>query len=63
VTDLPQCTCDLIDVSTRTEPAFVRGFSRGCTVHPPTEYERKAIAAEKARQDAIEEAKRQARLT
>jgi hypothetical protein len=56
-----ECTCDLIDVSTRTEPAFVRGFSRGCPVHPPTEYELKLIAAEKEREARVAAAMREAR--
>jgi hypothetical protein len=48
----PRCTCDLIDVSPSPhEPAFVRGRSNGCVVHP----ESPGYAAK------VEEAKRQAR--
>lgn len=58
---MDECTCDLIDVSTQTEILFVRGLSRGCVVHPPTEYELRLIAAEKEREAKIEAAMRRAR--
>ena len=60
-----ECTCDLVEISTLLgEPAFVRGWSRGCVVHPAGEYEQR-IMAEQAEWDAkvkaAEQAAREAR--
>jgi hypothetical protein len=44
VSDGTDCTCDLLDVTELAGPKYVRGFSRGCPVHPPTEWERKKLA-------------------
>jgi hypothetical protein len=43
--DADRCTCDLIEVTTYgSGPEYVRGFSRGCPVHPATDYERAFLA-------------------
>ena len=57
----PECTCDLVDVSDLGEPRFVRGFSRGCLIHPESEYERKIREEWEAWEAKIEAAKRAAR--
>jgi hypothetical protein len=54
--DRPECTCELIDASTHGGPAYVRGLSRGCAVHPPTQYEREHLEAQRIREAAREAA-------
>lgn len=51
MSETPECTCDLVDVSVPPEIRFVRGFSRGCVVHLPTEWE-KRLMRDKAEHDA-----------
>jgi hypothetical protein len=55
----PECTCDLIEVSLLGKVEYVRGFSRGCLMHPATESERKTLATEAAA-DARENAEHEA---
>jgi hypothetical protein len=59
--DASQCTCSLLDVSTITEIRFIRGFSNGCPIHPPTEYELRVREAEEHQRRLIDAAKRRAR--
>lgn len=61
VTLVPECTCELLDISTYQGPKFIRGFSHGCGVHPPTEYERGILAAEEEERARVEAAMRAAR--
>ena len=58
---MTECTCDLIDVSTYEGPAFVRGLSRGCRIHPETEYERKLREREEAWEARVGQAMHEAR--
>jgi hypothetical protein len=37
--EVAECTCDLIDASEWQGPKFIRGWSNGCKVHPPSAYE------------------------
>lgn len=55
------CTCDLVDITELRGPKFIRGFSRGCKVHPVTEYERKVMEEQAAWDAAVEAAMRAAR--
>jgi hypothetical protein len=61
VSDADRCTCELLDVSTFAEERYIRGLSRGCTVHPPTEYELRLVAEEERYRAIVEAAKRAAR--
>lgn len=62
---MSECTCELVDVSTRTEIAFTRGRSNGCKVHPESDYERdqreKREAYEQEKATRAAEAQRRAR--
>jgi len=63
MSDDPQCTCDLVDVSDYSGPRYIRGWSRGCLVHPPSAYERQNAerdAAWQARDAAAKKAAREA---
>jgi hypothetical protein len=61
MTDADRCTCELVDISTYTEKKYIRGLSRGCPVHPPTEREAQLLAEEERYRAIDEAAKRAAR--
>ena len=56
-----ECRCDLVDASTYGGPAYVRGRSNGCLIHPASAAEREMVEAERRRDEAIEAADADAR--
>lgn len=61
ITLVPECICELCDISELRGPKFVRGLSNGCAIHPPSEYELRVIAEREAYAAAVEAAQREAR--